>query len=430
MEHLLALLIGEVDVHHAHVAAQQGVGQRAVAVGMTPGPMPGVLLGLGDGPVLADAAVDQRDIALVGLGLLIHQLKYTLGARRGHDDGVDLLRESVDVTGKLLGHVQKRDQDADREGRAGERNVLHAREQEHAADEGQRDVKHIADVGDDRPERAGKGVGAEAVAVEPLVDLVELPDALSLMAEYLDDLLAVHGLLDIAFVFGDGLLYLDIGPGRAAADLFGHKDHGGHADKQHERHPHGEIEHDAQHHQHDGAGLDEGGQRLRDELAQRVDVVGVVRHDVAELMRVEIADRQVLHAVEEVAAELVEEALRHDRHELRLRGHRADREQIQRAEQDQIGRELRAGGGPVPTRYPFFDQRDHLLDKQRGDGRDRRGEEDARDRNRSEHGIVAEEHADRADQRAAVRFALGLIHRAHLPCSAADRSRGRSRSFP
>lgn len=48
--------------------------------------------------------------------------------------------------------------------------------------------------------------------------------------------------------------------------------------------------------------------------AQRVDVVGVVAHDIAALVRVEVADRQVLHAVEHHLAQLLERALRDDSH--------------------------------------------------------------------------------------------------------------------
>ena len=57
------------------------------------------------------------------------------------------------------------------------------------------------------------------------------------------------------------------------------------------------------HAQHDRTGLNERwGSLWRDELAERVDIVGVVAHDVAVLMGVEIFYRQILHAVEHLVA--------------------------------------------------------------------------------------------------------------------------------
>ena len=50
------------------------------------------------------------------------------------------------------------------------------------------------------------------------------------------------------------------------------------------------------------------------ELAQRVDVVGVIAHYVAVRVRVEISDRQGLHFVEHILADVFEEALRDDGH--------------------------------------------------------------------------------------------------------------------
>ena len=86
---------------------------------MPPGPVAGVLLGLRQAAVRALFHVDQGDVTLVGLGLLIHQAEYARSAGAGHDDGVDLLGQLVDVAGELLCHVQEGHKDADAEGFAG-----------------------------------------------------------------------------------------------------------------------------------------------------------------------------------------------------------------------------------------------------------------------------------------------------------------------
>ena len=86
---------------------------------MPPGPVAGVLFGLRQAAVRAFLHVDQGDVALVGLRFFIHQAEYAGSAGTGHDDGVDLLGQLVDVAGELLCHVQEGHKDADAEGFAG-----------------------------------------------------------------------------------------------------------------------------------------------------------------------------------------------------------------------------------------------------------------------------------------------------------------------
>ena len=105
------------------------------------------------------------------------------------------------------------------------------------------------------------------------------------------------------------------------------------ADGQHQRQPEAEIEHDGEHDQHDRARLDKGGNGLGDELAQRVDFVGVKSHDIAVLVSVEVADGEILHPAEHLLTELVEKALRHIGHELLLNKDGEDGEHIQHDEQ-------------------------------------------------------------------------------------------------
>ena len=329
MQNLLALLVAEIDIHHAHVAAQFGIGEAAVAVRMPPRPVSGALGALCDRAVRRDVRVDEGDIAVVGLGLFRYEREDTLGAGTGHDDGVYLLGELVDVAGELLGHVQERHEDAHAERCTGNADIRDVCQQEHAADKRQSDVQDIADVADDGAEDVRVGVGAEAVVAECVVYLVEARKARIFVAEHLDDLLTVHHLLNIALGLGDGLLLAQEKARGTAADLLRNEDHCYYAEQQHQRHQDAVIQHDRKHAQHDRTSLNERGDRLRDELAERVDIVGVVAHDVAVLMGVEVFYRQILHSVEHLAAELVEEALRHIGHELAVQRHGQYRQHVQ-----------------------------------------------------------------------------------------------------
>ena len=190
------------------------------------------------------------------------------------------------------------------------------------------------------------------------------------MAEHLDDLLPVHHLLHVALGAGNGLLRLKEVACGAAADALGDEGHGHDAQHQHQRQPDAEIQHDGKHRQHDGGGLDERGNGLRDELAERVDIIGVIAHDIAVLVRVEELDGQILHPAENLLTELVKEALRHYGHELGIGKLREDGQHVQCAQKHEIGHDLRLRGGPVAGGIPLFDDGEHVLQEDRRNGCD------------------------------------------------------------
>ena len=394
------------------------------------------MVALGDRAVGGDVRVDERDEAVVCLSLFIDEGEDALRACARHDDGIDLLGELVDIARELLGHVEERDENRDIQRLAGKAQVRNADKQQHAAHERQSHIEEVADVADDGAEHAGIGVGAVAVFKEGVVDLVELLDGALLVAEDLDDLLAGHRLLNIALGFGDGLLLAQEEFGAAAADALGDDDHQNHAEHRNERQPDAEIEHNAEHGQHDRARLDEGGDGFGHELAQRVDIVGVEAHDIAVLVGVEVADGKILHAAEHLLTELVEKALRHIGHELLVDQDRDDREHIERDEQRQDGDELCFGGDPVARDVPLFDDLNDILHEKRRDRRDDGREQDARERDGREHRIVGKELFHRAlkhgEVRRAVVWAAGILgitlHPAHLRSSGIRRPRGKFHS--
>lgn len=109
-------------------------------------------------------------------------------------------------------------------------------------------------------------------------------------------------------------------------------------------------------------------------------------HDVAVLVAVEIADGQLLHPTEHFAAQLMQEALRHIRHELRVDRHGENGERVEHDEQREIGHDLRLGGGPVAADIPLFNDLDDVLREERGNGGYNGGEQDADEGDGGEHG--------------------------------------------
>ena len=276
---------------------------------MFPRPHAGVVVGLLELPgVGVDLRVDERHIAFVGFGLLVDELKDTVGAGEAHDHGVDLLRDLADLSAELLGHVEKRHHDGDGQCHARDAQVGHAQRQENAARQCDQHVEQVSQVHKDGHEDVGIHVGLLRDLEELFVALVKIGLGGRLVAECLDDLLAIHDFLDMALDHAElGLLRNKEARGVGAEQL-GHKGHKGDACHNDQAHPHAVVQHDKEHRDDDDGRHEQVGQRLADHLAQRVDVVGVVAHDVAALVRVEVANRQVLHAVEHLLAQLLQRA--------------------------------------------------------------------------------------------------------------------------
>ena len=141
-------------------------------------------------------------------------------------------------------------------------------------------------------------VGVIGTVGQRVVQRVKPGDALILVAEYLDDFLALHHLLDIAVDRAQiALLRYEICAG-PARELFGDEQHKAH---HHQRQPcqrQAEGKHGAEYADDRYRRRDELGHALADHLAQRVDVVGVNAHDIAVGMGVEITDGQALHMPE------------------------------------------------------------------------------------------------------------------------------------
>ena len=425
-----AFHIGEVHPVEPHVAGQGGVGDGAVVVGMLPGPHVGPLLALGEVAVGALLGVDQGDVALIRLRLLVDEIEDPLGAGQTHDHGVDLVGHLADVAGELLGHVEEGHHDADAEGQTREADVGGAGEQQGAAHQGHDDVEHVADVVEDGHESIGVAVGPAGVFKEVVVDLVEVGHGLLLVAEDLDDLLAVHHLLHEALRAAQGLLLANEVPGGAAAHLPHHQDHHKGAQQHHQGHPQAVVEHDAQDRQRHHSGDHQLGEALGDHLAQGVDVVGVVAHDIAVVMGIEVADGEVLHAVEHLFPEFGQGTLGDDSHHLAegKAGNKTD--EIEDDQQTHQGKDAPGGGGPVSALPAFLHYRQHILKEKGGQGADDSIEQNAGDGHRQQHRIELKKGANQASHDA---FGLGtgrsgvMRHRDHLPCSERCRPPGKFR---
>ena len=199
MQNLVVGRVAKVDVVHLHVTAQGHIGHGAVrAVRVLPGPQAGVVVGLLDLPgIRVDLGVHERDVPLVGLGLLVEKSEDALSARQAHDHGVDLLGDLADLAAELLGHVEERNYHGDGQRQARDGQIRNAEREEHATCQGNHHVDEVAEVHEDGHEDIGEHVRLLGHLEQALVALVEIGLGGRLVAERLHDFLAAHDFLDM-----------------------------------------------------------------------------------------------------------------------------------------------------------------------------------------------------------------------------------------
>ena len=316
-------VVAEVHIEEAHVAAQLCEGGRAVLVRVLPRPDAGFSLGFDQLAFLVVAGVDEGYIAVISLRLLVHQLEDTLRACKRHDDRVELLRNLSDRHGERLGQLEEGRDNADRDAVADD-----AGQRQRTADHRHEHVQQVADVAHDRHEDIREGVRVAGRLTQLIVQLVKLLLALVLVAEYLDDLLAVDHFLDVAVDLAErGLLREEVACG-LAADILDDNEHDRHAEQNENRQP--DVGHDhADEHRDDGHG---GREHLRDRLAEhlleRIGIVRKVAHEVAVGVGVEIADGERLHMLKHIVAHALEHALRNADHQPVIKESRCDADEV------------------------------------------------------------------------------------------------------
>ena len=361
--------IGEIHVEQADVAAKGSVGDGLVCtVRMFPRPFPGRFFRFGERAVFRFVHVDQRHVSFVCFRLLIHQLEDAARSGKPHDDGIDLVGDLSDVSAELLGHVEEGYDDADPKRQTGDAHVLHMCGEEDAAGHGNDHVKDVSRVVQDGAEDVCVLVRFVGGIVQFVVDGVEIPLALLFMVEDLDHFLAGHHFFREPFDLSEFFLTRDKVAGGASADLLGDQHDREEAHQHDQRHPDAVVQHDEE----DGEDRDRRDQQLRetlgDHLPQRIDIVGIVAHDIAVLMLVEVGDRKLLHIVEEPHAQFFERSLRNGRHQEMKGQTGGEREDIQRHERADILQDRSFCGCPVACLPGRLDHGDDTLHEH---GRDR-----------------------------------------------------------
>ncbi len=187
----------------------------------------------------------------------------------------------------------------------------------------------MTDISENGHEHIRIAVRPVGLVEKMFVYLIEVGFRLLFMAEYLDDLLPVHILLDKALRFCHGALLPDKVLRRAAADRFGNEKHQKDAAEYDQRKPNAVIEHDPDQRKDHDRRSQQLRQTFGNYLTERIDVVRIIAHDVAVIVRIEVADGKILHSVEHLSAHLFQIALRKNRKKLFIDRARNERKHIQ-----------------------------------------------------------------------------------------------------
>ena len=177
------------------------------------------------------------------------------------------------------------------------------------ADHSAEHVAQVAQLAVDGHRRQRVGVGLVGAVEQLIVEFVELLDGGILVAENLDDLLAVHHFLDVAVDLAQLLLLLEEVLAGVAGEILGGQHHSADHDQGQYAQRHAEVKHGQKYADYRNDRIDQLGQALADELAQGINIVGVDRHDVAVGVAVKILDGQGLHVDEQVVAQTFQGAL-------------------------------------------------------------------------------------------------------------------------
>ena len=261
-----------------------------------------MFVSLNDLSVFIVFAVDQHDVSVICLRFLVQKLEDALRAGKSHDDAVELHTHLVDGHAEALIKSQKACQAADC--KAGIR--IKSEKRSHQRDDHVVSVAHLRIDGTDD---ICKGIGLKRTLVEFFIEFIESLNGLLFVAEHFDNFLSSHSLLDKAVQFTDILLLRDEILARSLCNLHRHKQH--QCDHRKGQDSQRDVEH--KHHGQDADDRDRAVEELRDTLAdhlsERINIVGIHRHDVAVGMRVKIFNRERFHMIEKIFSEPLKCAL-------------------------------------------------------------------------------------------------------------------------
>ena len=264
---------------HFYIALKLDIRHSAFrAVRMFPCPQTGIRVAGFDPAVSGALCPHELYISVILFGRFVHYREYAVPARLRHGDEVDLLRYRGYLLRERFSDGQESDDDRNElhiESRNGvaQPDVVSAEHYYERAHYGDDDVKDIAYVLEHGHENVGVCVRRRSMTAQHIVTLVEVLLRRILVAEYLDHLLPVHGLLYVAVHLAESGLLQDIISRRRSAYLRHDEYHDAYDAEHYQQQPQTVYQHYNEQSRQRYYRDYELRQRLTYELAKRVNIV-------------------------------------------------------------------------------------------------------------------------------------------------------------
>lgn len=297
VQYLFVLPVPEGHIVKADVPAK---GREGVGAGVLPGPFSCPLRAFFQVSLTIHRDVCKDYVACVLLRRLVHHVEYPLCAGQCGQHEVRLLGELVYRQGGLSHKDEIACQGAD---------VDAAPDGHQAAQDSHHRVVDVGDADHHGDHGAGVGGGLCPRLPQESVFLVEGPQAVRLVVEDLDHLLAPDHLLDVAVQLAQVLLLVIEIVGAlfpAVADV---EEHGGVPKNDQETELPVQDEEDGQRPHNLDKTLDDHGKAVVEGIGDGVHVVGEAAHGVPVRVGVKVPERQLFHGVEEVPADVIDDLL-------------------------------------------------------------------------------------------------------------------------
>ena len=223
-----------------------------------------------------------------------------------------------------------------------------------------------------------------------------------------------------------GFLLTDEVTGGFASHLLCDKEHTDNAGNDHQSHPQAVVNHNAEHSGNHDPRYQKLDKTLGDHLAQSIDIVGIMTHDIAVIMRVKISYRKSLHLIKHPLPEFHQGTLGNRSHHPVKRKGCDQRDQVK----DQKGKHPPGDGSrnrsPVSRLPGFFHKGDNILLEYRRDRRYYRIDHYAH-KNGRHHNRIKFKYCSDQPPCGSFFCCFLILHPDHLPYSVIHKLPGRSR---
>ena len=272
----------------------------------------------------------------------------------------------ADISCKLFRHVQEGHYNTDSNGNTGYTHILDVQSKKKPSCNSYQYIKDISDIIQNRAQYISILVCLSGFFKKDIIITVKVCFTFFFVAENFDDFLSVHHFFYKAFHFSQGILLLNEKFRRTAPYLLDEYSHYRYPKDHYQGQPETIIHHDPEDGKHRYAGYKKVGKALGDHLAERVDIIGIITHNIPVIIGIKIFNGKALHFSKHLFPHFFQRSLGHNRHQLIKSKACCQRENIKNCQYGNQSQDLAAHCAPVSFLPVLLNNSDNILHKERG----------------------------------------------------------------